>query len=121
MPESAATMAWRLEVSPSAADDFELIFEHLFESYQSFGEPPGDAFEHAATRIRQIRREAERILAAPERGTRHDDVLLGCRSLAFGKATYWFIAAPEREVVTLLAVFFGGQDQRRRMLIRLLS
>ena len=114
-------MAFRLEFSAAAERDFELIFDHLFESYVGFGERPDQAVEHAVARILEIRLTAGRILTAPHRGERHDDILPGLRHLSLDRATYWFEVDEGRETVHILAVFFGGQDHIRRMLFRLMQ
>ncbi len=114
-------MGWQLEFAAGAETDFELIFDHLFESYKNFGEPLEQAFEHAQIRVLQIRRDAERILIAPDRGQRHDDLLEGCRNLAVDRASYWFIANQDEKLVTVLAVFFGGQHEQLRMMARVLD
>jgi len=45
----------------------------------------------------------------------------GLRQLTLSKATFWFIADETSGLIRILAVFFGAQDQQRRMLIRLLE
>ena len=114
-------MAFRLEFSAAAERDFDLIFDHLFESYVSFGERTDTAVENAAARILEIRSAADRILIAPFRGERHDDILSGVRHLSLGRAIYWFKVDEHRETVRILGVFFGRQDNIRRMLARLLG
>ncbi len=114
-------MAWTLEFAADADADFALIFDHLVDSYIAFGEPIEAALEHAETRIWQIREEANRILTAPLRGSGQDEILPGCRCLTLGKANYWFRVQQQDQTVVILAVFFGGQDARRKMLLRLLS
>ena len=42
---------WSLEFSADAERDFELIFDHLVESYLEFGEDNDVAFERAVERI----------------------------------------------------------------------
>ncbi len=114
-------MTFRLEFSAEAERDFGLIFDHLMDSYLAFGESPEDALDRAAARVLEIRAAAERILAAPHCGESHDDILPGLRHLALGRAIYWFDVDEGRRTVRVLAVFFGGQDHIRRMLIRLLE
>ena len=114
-------MAFRLEFAAEAERDFGLIFDHLVRSYLDFGESPQSALDWAEARIREIRTAAERIVTAPHRGERHDDLLPGLRHLAIGRAIYWFDVDDERETVRVLAVFFGGQDHVRHMLVRLLD
>ena len=114
-------MAFRLEFSAEAEHDFELIFDHLLRSYLDFGESLEGALDHAGRRILGIRAAAERILAVPHRGERHDDILPGSRHLTIGRAIYWFEVDEARLAVRVLAVFFGGQDHVRHMMIRLLD
>ena len=114
-------MAFRLEFSVEAERDFGLIFDHLLRSYLGFGESVECAIGHAEARIREIRAAAERILTAPHRGERRDDLLPGLRHLAIGRAIYWFDVDDDRQTVRVLAVFFGGQDHVRHMLARLLE
>ena len=114
-------MAYRLEFSAEAERDFGLIFDHLLRSYLDFGESLESALDHAAARVVDIRVAAERILPAPHRGERHDDILPGLRHLAMDRTIYWFDVDEGRETVRVLAVFFGGQDHVRHMLARLLE
>ena len=114
-------MAFHLEFSADAERDFGLIFDHLLRSYLDFGESRESALDRAEARIREIRAGAERILTAPHRGERHDDLLSGLRHLAIGRAIYWFDFDDDRQTARVLAVFVGGQDHVRHMLTRLLE
>ena len=113
-------MVYGLEFSVEAEHDFGLIFDHLLDSYLNFGEQLESALEHAGARVLEIRAAAERIVAAPNRGERHDDIQPGLRYLSIRRAIYWFDVDEERRAVRILAVFFGGQDHIRHMMIRLL-
>ena len=55
------------------------------------------------------------------RGSVNDDLLPGLRHLALGQAIYWFQICAEVAQIRVLALFYGGQDQQRRMLVRLLG
>ena len=114
-------MAFRVEFAADAERDFGLIFDHLVHSYLDVGESPQSALDRAESRIGEIRAAARRIATAPRRGERHDDLLAGLRLLAIGRAIHWFGVDDEQETVRLLAVFFGGQDHVRHMLVRLLG
>lgn len=114
-------MVFRLEFSAAAERDFDLIFDHLFQSYVGFGERTDDAADHAAARILEIRSAADRILTAPFRGERHDDLSPGLRHLSLGRAVYWFKVDEHRETVRIFGVFFGGQDHVRHMLARIIE
>ena len=114
-------MAFRLEFSAEAEHDFGLIFDHLLRIHLGFGESLEQALDHAGMRVVETRAGAERILSAPQRGERHDDILPGVRHLAIGRAIYWFDIDEPREAVRVLAVLFGGQEHVRHMMTRLLK
>ncbi|MAC81936.1 MAG: plasmid stabilization protein [Rhodobacteraceae bacterium] len=105
----------------AAESDFAQIFDHLAESYIAFGEESDEALIHAARCIRQIRGDADRLLVAPHRGQSQGDLLPESGPMSFGQASCRFILNDEQEVVTVLAIFHGGQDARRRRLLRALS
>lgn len=113
-------MPFAVEFSAESERDFELIFDHLFKSYIGFGESTEEALEHAAQRIMGIRRAADRLATFPIRGTLRDDVLPGVRYLTIDRAIYWFDVNEAAQKVRILAIFFGGQDHVRHMLVRLL-
>lgn len=114
-------MRFRIEFSAEAERDFSLIFDHLFESYRSFGESIESALDHCEDRIHEIRQEANRLSAAPDRGERDDDLLPGLRHLTVDRAIYWFEVNEAEQRLRILAIFFGGQDHVRYMLMRLLT
>jgi plasmid stabilization system protein ParE len=114
-------MAWRIEFSSQAEHDFDLIFDHLYESYISLGETHVDATEQASTRLRYIRVLSARIGLAPYRGTLRPEVAKGLRCATIERAIFWFKLEPERKTVRIAGVFFGGQDHIRRMTARILA
>jgi plasmid stabilization system protein ParE len=114
-------MRFAIEFSVDAERDFDLIFDHLFESYVAFGEGLEEALNHAARRVAAIRKAADRLASFPLRGTARDDILPGIRFLAVARAIYWFDVDQTARKVRILAVFFGGQDHIRHMLVRLLG
>jgi toxin ParE1/3/4 len=112
---------WTVVFAADAAEDLSLIELHLTRAYGDFGESPAEAAHHAATRIEAIIATAERLATAPFRGTAHDDLVPGLRHLALDGATYWFVPDLEARQLRILALFFGGQDHQRHMLVRLLG
>ena len=112
---------WAVVFAADAIHDLSLIEDHLGSAYQGFGEPPEDAQRHAEARIDSIIATAERLPAAPLRGEPHDDLLPGLRHLTLDGAVYWFIPDAEVQVIRVLAIFVGGQDHQRHMLVRLLQ
>ena len=79
-------MPYRIEFAEAAEHDLELIFDHLFESYLSFGESTDQALDHAGQRIKGIRASAERLALFPERGASRDDILPGLRFMVMERA-----------------------------------
>jgi plasmid stabilization system protein ParE len=114
-------MRFAIEFSADAERDFGLIFDHVFESYVALGEGTEEALNHVAQRVMDIRKAADRLASFPLRGTAHDDILPGIRFLAIARAIYWFDVDQTARKVRILAVFFGGQDHIRHMLVRLLG
>jgi toxin ParE1/3/4 len=114
-------MTWRITFAAAAERDFALIFDHLTESFIAFGDSPVEANQRASQRLLAILDDSHRIATAPHRGSRHDDLLSGLRRLTLGKATFWFVVDDTAGLIRVLAVFFGPQDQHRRMLVRLLE
>ena len=114
-------MRFRIEFLAEAERDFALIFDHLFESYRSIGTSVEAALDHCEDRIREIRQDADRLGAASYRGESHDDLLSGLRHLTTLRAIHWFDVNEAEQRVRSLAIFFGGQDQVRHMLTRLLT
>lgn len=112
---------WSVVFAEEAINDLLLITDYLTQSYCGFGEAPAEANRHAQVRIEAIIAAAERLATAPFRGECHDDLLPGLRHLALDRAVYWFRPRSEQREIQILAVFFGGQDHQRRMLVRLLQ
>lgn len=114
-------MAFKVVFAADAERDFELIFDFLVESYLDFGESGETAVDRALERVQSIREDAKNIAKSPYRGTLHDDLLPGLRHVTLGRAIFWFDVDEKSEEARILAVFFGGQDHYRRMLVRLLG
>ena len=114
-------LAWTVEFAADAKRDLSLIFDHLFETYKELGEADDRAFDHAAARVRGIQESASSLASNPFRGTRRETFGANLRNITVNKAVIWFHIDEGREVVRILAFFFGGQDHTRHMLRRLLD
>jgi len=112
---------WSVVFAAESINDLLLITEYLTQAYCGFGESPAEASRHAQARIEAIIAAAERLATAPWRGESHDDLMPGLRHLALDRAVYWFRPRAQQWDIQVLAVFFGGQDHQRRMLVRLLQ
>lgn len=114
-------MAWRVERAAAVGRDLAVIFDFLVAAALDFGEGTEEAVLRASARLDDIEGAMERLGAAPHQGTRLPELGPGIRSVTKGRAILYFSLDEGNEVVRVLAVFFGGQDHRRRMLLRLLS
>ena len=112
-------MVFEIVRSRDSIKDLELIFDHLVESYVNLGDTPADATNRAADRIRAIRADMQAIANAPHQGTLLSPIAMGLRSVTKNRAIFYFDVDDERQLVVVLAVFFGGQDHRQHMLRRL--
>lgn len=114
-------MAYDVVFAADAARDFALIFDFLFDSYVGFGEDFEPAVTRAEERVQSIRKDIVGLGRKPHRGTLHDDILPGLRHVTIGRAIVWFDIEEDAKRVRIFAVFFGGQDHIRRMMLRLLD
>ena len=114
-------MRYTLLRAEAVARDLDLIFDFLFEAALTFGEDPPAAFDRAATRTMAIEDTIEALAELPHQGTRRDDLLPGLRQVTKGRAVFYFDVDDHARSLTLLAVFYGGQDHHRHMLVRLLA
>lgn len=112
---------WTVEFAAAAERDFELIFDHLFRSYQDFGDDPDVALDRAERRVLSTQSSAYELARTPHQGTLRPDILGGLRFVRRGQAVYWFVAHEDRKMVQVLAIFYGAQDHIRHMLTRLLG
>lgn len=112
---------WALEFSAEAEWDFELIFDHLLQSYVDLGDDPDTALIRAADRIRGIRTSMDTLAKTPLIGTLRPDIRENLRFVRLEKTAVWFLPDEERARVVVIALFFGSQDHMRHMLARLLS
>lgn len=112
-------MAWTVERAEECDRDLELIFDFLVESYVSFGDDIATAFDGAESRLRGIEDALSGLALAPYQGTVRPDLLPGLRSVTKDRAIFYFDLDEERQVLRVLAIFFGSQDHQRHMLLRL--
>ncbi|WP_306250367.1 type II toxin-antitoxin system RelE/ParE family toxin [Parvularcula sp. IMCC14364] len=114
-------MAYNVVFSADAEKDFDLIFDFLIESYEHFGEAPDAAIDRAEEQLHHIMQSAMALSQAPFVGTLHDHIAPGLRHVTREKAIFWFDVVESNNLVRILAVFYGGQDHHRHMLIRLMG
>ena len=57
----------------------------------------------------------------PKQGTLRPEIRSGLRNVTKDRAVVYFDVNDDEKVVRVLAVFFGGQDHQRRMILRALE
>lgn len=112
---------WTLEYSEDAERDFELVFDHLFDSHVELGDSPDGALERSAERIRKLRVEIDRLVDTTYIGTLQADIYPGIRFLRRDKAAIWFLPVESSRMIMIAAIFYGAQDHIRYMLARMLA
>jgi plasmid stabilization system protein ParE len=112
-------LKYRVERKQETQRDLDLIFDFLTASYVEFGESIERAMERAGQRLEQIEGEMEALGNLPHQGTLRNALLPGLRSVTKDRAVVYFEVDDKLHLVTILAVFFGGQDHQRHMISRL--
>jgi toxin ParE1/3/4 len=107
--------------SEQADRDLADILEHLFASHIAFGEGPPRAAELAGARLRRIHTAMEKLGRMPHQGALRPEMLPGLRVVTKERAVFYFLVDDAQNQVRVLAVFFGGQDQQREMLKRVMG
>lgn len=112
-------MTYEVVRSRGCERDFELIFDHLFETYQSLGDTSAEALERATARLRCIEDDLEDLGRRPHDGALVPEVMPNLRRATRRRAVLYYQVHEPAKQVRVLAVFFGGQDHQRHMLRRL--
>ncbi|MEK0165582.1 type II toxin-antitoxin system RelE/ParE family toxin [Phaeobacter sp. A36a-5a] len=114
-------MVFRVDRAEAIDQDLDAIFDFLFDAAIGFGEDPDTAFSRAAARLNEIDAAIEALGNAPHQGTLRSDIAPGLRSVTKGRTILYFDLNEAEQQLRVLAVFFGGQDHQRRMLLRALG
>jgi plasmid stabilization system protein ParE len=114
-------LAYKVERSEDADRDLEIVFDFLFQAALDLGEDAETAFARASARVPATEDAMEALGQAPHQGTLRPDLAAGLRNVTKGRAVIYFDVDDEAQLVRILAVFYGGQDHLRRMLMRLLA
>ncbi len=112
-------MAFEVVRTADFENDLDLIHDHLIESYVNLGDSLTDAFDRAGVRVKAIERELASLVQTPHQGTRSPDLGPGLRHVTKNRAVFYFKVEDERQLVLVVAVFFGGQDHGQHILERL--
>ncbi len=87
-------------------------------AYIGLGDSVETAFKRAHARVQRIKAEMRDLARTPHQGTLHPHILPGLRNVTKDRAIFYFTVDDERAIVRVLAVFYGGQDHQRAMLLR---
>lgn len=100
-------------------EDLELIFDHLFDTYEELGDTSDIALDRAAKRLFGIENDLARLGDVPFQGTLEPEIMVGLRHVTKNRAVFYFVIDETNETVLVLGVFFGGQDHRTHILARI--
>jgi toxin ParE1/3/4 len=101
--------------------DLEDIFDFLMRSRMSFSASRDEALKDAARRLMRIEASMRRLGRQPHQGTLRNTLRPGLRSVTKDLAIFYFETDDDARRLRVLAVFFGGQDHQRQMLVRLMQ
>lgn len=114
-------MTYRVERAEDTDRDLDAIFDFLFEAYLAFGEDADGAFERASRRLLAVEDAMASLGKAPHQGTLRPEFGEALRNVTKERAVFYFEVDDDARCVRVLAVFYGGEDHQRKMLIRLLG
>jgi toxin ParE1/3/4 len=99
--------------------DFTLIEDFLFKTYRDLGDDSDEAVDRAAVRVIAARAYMRTFERNPHRGTEHPEIRPGVRTVTKEKFVFYFEINEAEFEVMIFAVFFGGEDHRRKIIDRL--
>lgn len=101
-------MSYTVLFAPDVEDQLATIEEHIAKA----GSPVA-----AARYVDAIITYCEGLVTFPERGRKRDDLLPGLRITNYrGSAIIAFLVDADAETVSIVGVFYGGQDYETRLL-----
>ena len=114
-------MAYEVLRAVAVVRDLDLIFDFLMTAAEAFGESPEDAFARAAGRIAAIESDLEALGRAPHQGTLRLHLGKTVRNVTKNRVVFYFEVDDTKQILRILAVFFGGQDHDAHILLRMLK
>lgn len=109
--DAAVDKSYDLRFAPSARDDLARIADHLFRTYVHFGDTPAEAAARVRERLSRLRGFIRSLVDRPHQGTIRDDLRPGLRIVPDRhRAAVAFDVDGRMRTVTVLRIFFGGED-----------
>lgn len=112
-------MGYEVRRSAQSDRDLDLIFDHLFRAYLSFGDTIAEANARTVRRVRQIHADMEALGKAPFQGTCERLPLSDIRHVTKNRAVFYFEINEADSTLLVLAIFLSGQDHQSHMIERL--
>lgn len=112
-------MVYEARRSVACRRDLESIFDFLIDAHRNLGASAEGAVDRAARRIAAIEDDIDVLGAAPHQGALRPDIMDGLRWVAKDRAIFYFLVDHSAGRIDLLAVFFGGEDHKARILDRM--
>lgn len=114
-------MVWRHEFISSAFRDLDHIGRFIELNALDRGETDERALAMGQSRVEKILSAAQALTRAPYQGTRLPHLGPSIHRATKDRAILYFDLIEDRQIIRILAIFFGGQDHDSRILARLLS
>lgn len=112
-------MVYEVRRSVACRLDIESVFDFLFDAHLSLGESIVGSIDRAARRIALIEGAIDALGSVPHQVTLRPDLMAGLRWVSKDRAVFYFIVDDAARRIDLLAVFFGGEDHKQRILERI--
>ncbi len=110
---------YRVSRAACVTRDFDLIEDHLIQSFLDFGDDRVSAMKRAEARIEDALIYLRTFTAYPHRGTEHPAIRPGIRTVTNNNFVIYFEIDETSLEVRILAAFFGGADYRWQIMDRL--
>lgn len=108
-------MAFRVERTAQADEDFERIADYLIKVHLEFGRSMTEALSLARKRSLAIQRDMESLANAPRQGTLRPEFGDGVRNVTKNRTIFYFVADDSDAMIRVLAIFNGAQDHETLM------
>ena len=103
-------MEFEVEISKQCRNDLAELADFLFASYLATGDDDTEAAQRALARLDTIRLEILKLGSLPYQGTLRPALSKTMRWVTKIRVIFYYEVDDERQKITVLATFFGGQN-----------